>query len=115
MCIVVVSSLYLCTSWPFNSVLQNAKHHHLPTLSLPNSCPQLEGGNQSRASSGEVALVPHFCPYIIPSPAPLEPTLRGLLPQQGLIENEESSLQDSVQKPGTHQEHSLSRGTGSQL
>lgn len=73
-----------------------------PTLSWKH--PGTQEGNQSRAAPGEAALVPHFCSCMVPSPALLLPALRGPLPQQGLIKNGESSLQDSLQKPGAHQE-----------
>lgn len=71
-----------------------------PTLSW--KCLDKQEGNQSRASSGEAAVVPRFCSYMVPPSALLTPTLRGPLPQ--LVKNGESNLQDSVQKPGVHQE-----------
>lgn len=77
-----------------------------PTLSWKHLGKQ--EGNQSRASSGEGVPVPHLCPCMVPSPTLPVPTLEGqvlgFLPQQGLIKNGESSLQDLVQKLGVHQE-----------
>ena len=37
MCIILLSPLYLHIFWPFTSVLQNAKYHHLPSPILFNS------------------------------------------------------------------------------
>lgn len=81
--IVLVSSLYLCTFWPFNSVLQNAKYRHLPTLSLLNSYPQLKAsgytGGQSEQScfwggSPRATLLLLHGPFSSPAPTNIEGT-----------------------------------------
>lgn len=68
------------------------------TLTYPQQKHLGKEGKQNRSSPGEAALVPCFCSCTVPPPAQLPLASTGPLPQQELVKNGESSLQDSEQE-----------------